>query len=318
MERRRLGNSDLMISPLGFGSWASGGGGWAFGWGPQDDAETVAAIHRALDLGINWIDTAPVYGLGHAEEVVGRALQGRTERPLVFTKCSMLWREDGTIHRSLKAASVRAEVEASLRRLQVETIDLMQIHWPDPDGEIEEGWAELARLKEAGKLRWIGVSNFNTTQLVRAQAIAPVTSLQPPYSALRRGIEAEVMPHCAAHGIGILAYSPMQAGLLTGGMTRARIAALPLDDWRRRTPEFQEPKLTRNLALQDLMGRIGARHGHAAAVVALAYVLRRPEVTGAIVGARSAAQVEGWIAALDFRLDPGEVAEIETFLAEHP
>ena len=318
MELRRLGHSDLMISPLGFGSWASGGGGWAFGWGPQDDAETVSAIHRALDLGINWIDTAPVYGLGHAEEVVGQALKGRAERPLVFTKCSMLWREDGTIHRSLKAASVRAEVEASLRRLQVETLDLMQIHWPDPDGEIEEGWAELARLRGAGKLRWIGVSNFNRTQLARAQAIAPVTSLQPPYSALRRGIEAEVMPHCASHGIGILAYSPMQAGLLTGGMTRARIAALPSDDWRRRTPEFQEPKLTRNLALQDLMGRIGARHGHAAAVVALAYVLRRPEVTGAIVGARSAAQVEGWIAALDFRLDPGEVAEIETFLAEHP
>jgi aryl-alcohol dehydrogenase-like predicted oxidoreductase len=263
---------------------------------------------------VNWIDTAAIYGLGHSEEVVGRAQEGRATRPYLFTKCAMVWDAQGTIGSSLKAASVRAECEASLRRLKVDVIDLYQIHWPDPDAEIEEGWETLARLQAEGKVRWIGVSNFSVAQLERARRIAPITSLQPPYSMLRRGIEAEILPYCAQHGIGVIGYSPMQAGLLTGAMTRERVAALPSDDWRRRTPEFQEPRLSKNLALQAHLVALGARHGVSAAVVALAYVLRRPELTGAIVGARSAAQVDGWIAALAFRLSEPEVAEIEAFL----
>lgn len=317
MNLRPLGNSDLNISPLGFGSWAAGGGGWAFGWGPQDDNETVSAIHRALDLGVNWIDTAAIYGLGHSEEVVARALKGRAKRPYLFTKCSMVWDAQGKIGHSLKAESVRAECEASLRRLNADFIDLYQIHWPDPDAEIEEGWETLAQLQLTGKVRWIGVSNFNGAQLERARRIAPITSLQPPYSMLRRGIEAELLPYCAKHGIGVIAYSPMQAGLLTGAMTRERVAALPEDDWRRRTPEFQEPRLSKNLLLQERLIQMGARRGVSAAVVALAYVLRRPELSGAIVGARSARQVEGWIAALDFRLSEAEIAEIDTFMSSN-
>jgi len=317
MNLRPLGNSDLNISPLGFGSWAAGGGGWAFGWGPQDDNETVSAIHRALDLGVNWIDTAAIYGLGHSEEVVARALKGRAKRPYLFTKCSMVWDAQGKIGHSLKAESVRAECEASLRRLRVDVLDLYQIHWPDPDAEIEEGWEALAQLQAEGKVRWIGVSNFNGAQLERARRIAPITSLQPPYSMLRRGIEAELLPYCAKHGIGVIAYSPMQAGLLTGAMTRERVAALPEDDWRRRTPEFQEPRLSKNLLLQERLIQMGARRGVSAAVVALAYVLRRPELSGAIVGARSARQVEGWIAALEFRLSEAEIAEIDTFMSSN-
>jgi len=315
MNLRPLGNSDLNISPLGFGSWAAGGGGWAFGWGPQDDRETVSAIHKALDLGVNWIDTAAIYGLGHSEEAVARALEGRATKPYLFTKCSMVWDAQGKIGHSLKAGSIRSECEASLRRLKVERLDLYQIHWPDPDADIEEGWEAMARLQAEGKVRWIGVSNFNGGQLERARRIAPITSLQPPYSMLRRGIEAELLPYCAKHGIGVLAYSPMQAGLLTGAMTRERVAALPEDDWRRRTPEFQEPRLTKNLRLQDHLKAMGSRRGVSAAVVALAYVLRRPELTGAIVGARSAGQVEGWIAGMDFRLSDAEVNELEGFLS---
>lgn len=314
MNLRQLGNSDLRISPLGFGSWAAGGGGWAYGWGHQDDQATIGAIHRALDLGVNWIDTAAIYGLGHAESVVAQALQGRSQRPYLFTKCAMLWDAEGNIRRSLKADSVRWECEASLRRLKVDCIDLYQIHWPDPEAEIEEGWTALAQLQQEGKVRWIGVSNFNLAQMERAERIAPITSLQPPYSMLRRGIEAELMPHCAERNIGILAYSPMQAGLLSGGMTQARVQALPVDDWRRRTAEFQEPRLSRNLELQERLSALAARHGHGAAVVALAWVLRRPELTGAIVGARSPEQVDGWIAAQAFRLSETEIAEIEGYL----
>lgn len=317
MNLRPLGNSDLNISPLGFGSWAAGGGGWAFGWGPQDDSATISAIHRALDLGVNWIDTAAIYGLGHSEEVVGKALEGRAQRPYLFTKCSMVWDAQRSIGHSLKAESVRAECEASLRRLKAEVIDLYQIHWPNPEAEIEEGWEALAQLQAEGKVRWIGVSNFSVAQLERARKIAPITSLQPPYSMLRRGIEAEILPYCAKHGIGVLAYSPMQAGLLSGGMTRERVAALAPDDWRRRTPEFQEPRLTMNLRLQEQLIQAGARHGVSAAAVALAYVLRRPELTGAIVGARSAAQVEGWIGGMAFRLSDSEVTELEAFLGSH-
>lgn len=314
MQLRQLGTTDLHISPLGFGSWAAGGGGWAYGWGPQDDADTVAAIHSALELGVNWIDTAPVYGLGHSEEVVAKALEGRADQALVFTKCGMVWNGTGQIHHALKTASIRKECEDSLRRLKRDRIDLYQIHWPNPDEDIEEGWTTLAKLKEEGKLRWIGVSNFSPAQLARARAIAPVASLQPAYSMLRRAIEPELMPTCARHGIGILAYSPMQAGLLTGAMTRVRVQSLPEDDWRRRTAEFQEPRLTKNLELQARLAELGARHHHSAAVVALAWVLRRPELTGAIVGARNAAQVQGWIAALEFRLSEAELAEIDGFL----
>ena len=315
MEKRRLGDSDMHLTPLGFGSWAAGGGGWEFGWGPQDDRESIAAIQRALDFGVNWIDTAAVYGLGHAEEIVARALAGRAKRPYLFTKCSMIWGQDRRIGHALRASSVRRECEESLRRLDVDRIDLYQIHWPDPEPDIEEGWEALARLRDEGKVRWIGVSNFDVAQLERVRRVAPVTSLQPPYSAIRRGVEREILPYCASHGIGVIAYSPMQAGLLTGAMTRERVAALASDDWRRRSPEFQEPRLSRNLALQDLFADIGRRHGHAAAVVALAWVLRRPEVTGAIVGARRPSQVDGFAAALEFRLSQAELDEIAGFLA---
>lgn len=314
MITRRLGNSDLDITALGFGSWATGGGGWEYGWGPQDDAESIAAIHRALDRGVNWIDTAAAYGLGHAEEVVAKALRGRTEKPYVFTKCEKVWGPDGKIRDSLKADSIRRECEASLRRLAVERIDLYQIHWPDPDPDLEEGWETLARLRDEGKVRWIGVSNFDVRQLERARKLAPITSLQPPYSAIHREVEAEELPYCAKHGIGVIAYSPMQAGLLTGAMTRERVKAFPENDWRSRSDDFREPRLGRNLALQELFVQLGKRHGHSAAVVALAWVLRRPEVTGAIVGARRPSQVDGFAAALEFRLSPEELREIDAFL----
>ncbi|HUE02616.1 MAG TPA: aldo/keto reductase [Bryobacteraceae bacterium] len=314
MQTKKLGNSDLHITPIGIGAWAMGGGGWAFAWGPQDDHESTAAIHRALDAGINWIDTAAVYGLGHSEELVGRALRGRSPRPFVFTKCARVWNERREIGKSLKADSIRREVEASLRRLQLNIIDLYQIHWPEPEEDIEEGWATMAQLQRAGKVRWIGVSNFNADQLRRAQAIAPVTSLQPPYSMLAREIEDQVLPFTQQHGIGVLVYSPMKSGLLSGAMTRERIAAMPEDDWRRRTPHFQEPRLTRNLELAELLRGIGQRHGRTPGEVAIAWTLRHPAVTAAIVGMRSAQQVEGVIGAAEFRLSEEELREIEAFL----
>src|SRR5262245_5313466 len=257
MNTKRLGNSDLLITSIGFGAWAIGGGGWEFAWGAQDDSESIAAIRMALDAGINWIDTAAVYGLGHSEEVVARALEGVRDRPYVFTKCSMIWDDYREIGHSLKAASIRRECEASLRRLRVETIDLYQVHWPNPDADIEEGWATLAALQQEGKVRHIGVSNFNVWQMERAQAIAPITSLQTRYSLLHREIEAEVLPFCARENIGVLAYSPMASGLLTGAMTAERLAGLPADDWRKRHPDFQEPRLSRNLKLVRLLRTIG-------------------------------------------------------------
>src|SRR5262245_44133052 len=286
MKTKQLGNSDLYITPIGFGAWAIGGGGWEFAWGAQDDSDSVAAIHEALAAGINWIDTAAVYRTGHSEEVVARALQGMNNRPYVFTKCSMVWDERREIGHRLKADSVRRECEASLRRLRVDAIDLYQVHWPDPDEDIEEGWATLAALKREGKVRHIGVSNFNVAQMRRAQAIAPITSLQPRYSLLHREIEAEVLPFCARQNIGVIAYSPMASGLLTGAMTPGRIARLPADDWRKRHPDFQEPQLHRNLMLVRLLRAIGRSHGRTSAEVAVAWVLRTPAVTGAIVGAR--------------------------------
>jgi aryl-alcohol dehydrogenase-like predicted oxidoreductase len=316
MNTKKLGNSDLFITPIGFGAWAIGGSGWEFAWGGQDDSDSIAAIHEALDAGVNWIDTAAVYGLGHSEEVVARALQGMSNRPYVFTKCSMVWNEHRQIGHSLKADSIRRECEASLRRLRVETIDLYQIHWPDPDEEIEEGWTTLAALQKEGKVRHIGVSNFDVEQMKRAQAIAPITSLQPRYSLLHREIEAEILPFCAEENIGVIAYSPMASGLLTGAMTAERIAALPPDDWRKRHPDFQEPQLHRNLMLVRLLRTIGKRRGHTPAEVAIAWVLRNPAVTGAIVGARRPGQVRGVVGAGELRLSPHEVVEIEAFFAK--
>lgn len=314
MHTRRLGNSDLEITTLGIGAWAIGGGGWAFGWGPQDDAQSINSIRAGIDAGLNWIDTAAVYGLGHSEEVVARALDGVRQKVYVFTKCERRWNEKGEIQKILKADSVREECENSLRRLQRDVIDLYQIHWPEPDADVEEGWSELAKLQKEGKVRWIGVSNFNVQQLRRAQAIAPITSLQPPYSMLVRGVEDEILPYCKANNIGVIAYSPMRNGLLSGAMTRERVANLPPDDWRRRNPDFQEPALTRNLELAELLKQIAASHGRTAGEAAIAWVLRNPAVTGAIVGLRRADQVAGVVGAAEWRLSDSEAAQIQDFL----
>ena len=316
MQKKRLGNSDMELTPIGVGAWAMGGSGWAFAWGPQDDNESIEAIHEALDRGVNWIDTAAVYGLGHSEEVVARALEGRSNRPYVFTKCERNWDANRQIYKSLKADSVRRECENSLRRLKVDVIDLYQIHWPEPDEDIEEGWAALAKLKEEGKVRWIGLSNFNAAQMERVRPIAPITSLQPPYSAVSPEVESEILPYCQKHNIGVIVYSPMKSGLLTGKMTKERVAAFPEDDFRKRAPAFQEPHLSRNLELAELMRRIGERHGRTAGEAAIAWTLRHPAVTAAIVGMRSAEQARGVLGALDFRLGDEEIAEIDRFRQE--
>lgn len=318
MQTRQLGTSDLHITPIGLGTWAIGGSGWAFAWGKQDDQESLAAINQALDMGINWIDTAPIYGLGHSEEIVAQAVHGRSEKPYIFTKCGLLWDNKGIPVGSLKRETIRKEVEDSLRRLRVDVIDLYQIHWPNPDPDVEEGWTTLAKLKEEGKVRNIGVSNFNAEQLRRAQAIAPITSLQPPYSLLNRGIEEDIIGYCEANSIGIIAYSPMGLGLLTGAMTRERIANFPPDDHRRNRTEFQEPQLSRNLKLVELLRDIGERHGRPPTEVAIAWVLRLRPITGAIVGARRPAQVDGFIGAGTFRLSEDEIGEIEEFIQKNP
>jgi aryl-alcohol dehydrogenase-like predicted oxidoreductase len=312
-ETRKLGNSDLEITPLGVGAWAMGGGGWEFAWGEQDDNDSIAAIRTALDAGINWIDTAAVYGLGHSEEIVARALQGLAKKPYIFTKCERRWGADRKIFPSLKADSVRKECEDSLRRLKIDVIDLYQVHWPQPEEDIEEGWTEMAKLKEEDKVRWIGVSNFNVAQLKRATKIAPVTSLQPPYSLLVRDSEKELLPFARENNIGVIVYSPMRAGLLTGKMTRDRALNLPKDDWRSRNPDFQEPKLSQNLELVEVLRQIGARHGRTPGEVALAWTLHNPAVSAAIVGIRRADQVPGVTGALEFRLSDAEASEIESF-----
>ena len=311
MERRRLGNSDLHITPIGIGAWAIGGAGWQGSMGPQNDADSIPAIHAALAHGINWIDTAALYGLGHSEKMIGQALQGYHPRPYVFTKCQRVWDDNGRIGASLKAASIRRECEASLRRLRSDFIDLYQIHWPEPDEDIEEGWAELAKLKIEGKVRYIGVSNFSVAQMKRAQAIAPITSLQPPYAVVRREIEAEILPFCAAENIGVIVYSPMYAGLLTGSMTKERVANFLPEDWRKSLPGFQEPQLSRNLRLVELLRNIGQRHGRTPGEVAIAWTLNHPVVTGAIVGFRNPEQVAGIVGAGEFRLQQAEVEEIQ-------
>lgn len=319
MQTRQLGNSDLHVTPIGFGAWAIGGGGWAFAWGPQDDADSVATIREAIDLGINWVDTAAVYGLGHSEEVVAKALEGVANRPYVFTKCARVWDANRQIGKSLKADSIRRECEASLKRLKLDVIDLYQLHWPEPPEDIDEGWQTMVRLKEEGKVRWIGVSNFSAEQMAQVSRFGPITSLQPPYSMVRRDVEESVLPYCEAHDIGVIVYSPMQSGLLTGAWTKERHAALPADDWRReKNKHFQEPLFSRNLRLVELLKAIGGRHGKSPGEVAIAWTLRHPAVTGAIVGARKPGQLKELIGAAEWRLTPGEVEEIETFLRANP
>ncbi len=311
---KKLGNSDLDITALGVGAWAMGGGGWKFAWGHQDDKDSAAAIEAAMEAGMNWVDTAAVYGLGHSEEIVGQALKNISKKPYIFTKCERRWDKDGQISPSLKAESIRQECEDSLRRLQVDVIDLYQIHWPEPDADVEEGWTEMARLKEEGKVRWIGVSNFNVEQMKRAQKIAPITSLQPPYSLLVRKVESDILPFAKANNIGVIVYSPMRAGLLTGKMTKERATNLPPDDWRSRDKDFQEPKLSQNLALVELLKKIAEAHGRTPGEVALAWTLHNPAVTAAIVGLRGAEQAQGVKGALTFRLSDAEITAIEGFL----
>lgn len=314
MQTRTLGNSDLLITLVGYGAWAIGGTGWQYAWGPQNDSDSIGTIHKALELGVNWIDTAAVYGLGHSEEIVARALASwQGKRPYVFTKCGLRWNREGRVFRKLTADSVRLECEESLRRLRVGTIDLYQIHWPpENDGaELEEGWSALAALQREGKVRWISASNFTVGQMERCQAIAPVTSLQPPYSLIRREIETEILPFCQKKGIGVIVYAPMASGLLTGAMTRERAASLPADDWRGKSPAFIEPNLSRNLALVERLRAIGTRLGRSPGEVAIAWTLRHPAVTGAIVGARSASQAEGVMRAAELKLSASDVAEIE-------
>jgi len=319
MKTRRLGDSDLHISSIGLGTYALGGSGWKFAWGPQDDATSIATIRHAIDSGINWIDTAAVYGHGHAEEIVGEAIAGLPNRPLVFTKCSMVWDAEGQITNVLKRDSIRREVEDSLRRLRVDVIDLYQIHWPRTQADIEEAWETMAALKEEGKVRHIGVSNFDTAQMERARKIAPITSLQPPYSLLNRDIEADVIPYVLQHGIGLIGYAPLQSGLLSGRMTRERVADLPNDDWRRGSTYFQEPRLSKNLAVAQTLAQIAselpAKGAPARPItvpeVAIAWVLHRRGVTGAIVGARRPEHLDDFLRADTIALGEDALARID-------
>ncbi len=306
----------MWLTPIGFGAWAIGGGDWAMSWGPQDDNASIAAIHKAIELGVNWIDTAAIYGLGHSEEIVGRAVKESSIKPFIFTKSGMVWNEKNEIKRTL--LEIRREVEDSLRRLQVEVIDLYQIHWPVEDVDIEEGWTTMADLQREGKVRHIGVSNFSIAQMERCLEIAPITSLQPPYSMLNRVVEAEILPFCQEHTIGVINYAPMHSGLLTGAMTKERVANFPADDFRRNAKNYQEPLLTRNLAIADFLKQIGARHGVSAGVIAIAWTLTHPAITAAIVGGRSPEQVEGVWPAAKFRLSQDEMNEIQAYLEAHP
>ncbi|RJO65841.1 MAG: aldo/keto reductase [Myxococcales bacterium] len=316
MQTRRLGKTDLELTVIGLGAWAIGGP-WVYGWGPQNDKDSLATIKRALDAGINWIDTAAVYGLGRSEQVVGQAIKGRRDEVIVATKCGLVWDDVGRVSGRLKAKSVRAECEASLKRLGVERIDLYQIHWPDPDGDIEEGWSEVARLAEEGKLRYGGVSNFSVSQLRRAQTIMPIASLQPPYSMLKRDIETEILPFCKKEGIGVVAYSPMHSGLLTGKYDVATIAALPDDDWRKtKSLQFRPPKLAANLAFIEALKPVAKKAGLTLGQLAVAWVLKHPATTAAIVGMRKPSQVDDALPAAGAELDETVMAEIAALLAE--
>ncbi|MDT4924871.1 MAG: hypothetical protein QOG01_2584 [Pseudonocardiales bacterium] len=311
LKTTELGNTGLEITRVGFGAWAIGGGGWEFGWGPQEDDESIAAIHRSLELGLNWIDTAAGYGFGHSEEVVGRALQGLDERPYVFTKASLVPGPDGRVLNNLKRDSILREAEASLKRLNVEAIDLYQIHWPIPKVDIEEGWSAFAELKEQGLVRHIGVSNFDVDQLKRIQSIAPVETLQPPYSLITREVEDEILPYTDREDIGVIAYSPMGSGLLTGAMTRERIDGLPENDWRKHDERFQEPQLSRHLAVVERLKIVAARRDTTPGAVAIAWTLNHPAVDGAIVGFRRPKQVEDLIDAAGLELSDADIAEIQ-------
>jgi aryl-alcohol dehydrogenase-like predicted oxidoreductase len=313
---RRLGTSGPEITTVGFGAWAAGGGGWAFSWGPQDDEASVAAIRHALERGVNWIDTAAVYGYGHSEDVVAKALADipSGERPYVFTKCGMRWSDKDRMappERDCRPARVREECEASLRRLRVERIDLYQFHWPDETGTpIEDSWGELLKLVDEGKVRWPGVSNFGVPLLERCETLRHVMSLQPPFSLIRRGVAASEIPWCAAHGTGVIVYSPMQSGLLTDSFGLERVRGFAPDDWRRRFEHFQPPRLGQNLALRDALRPIASKHGTSVAAVAVAWTLAWPGVTGAIVGARSPEQVDGWLGAVTLALDTDDIRAI--------
>ena len=319
---RRLGRTDLHLSTVGFGAWATGGGGWAFGWGPQDDDESVATIRHAVEQGINWIDTAAVYGLGHSEEVVRRAVGEipAGSRPYIFTKCGLVWDDrnpEAPPRQVLRPESIRRECEASLRRLAVERIDLYQFHWPDQTGTaIEDSWDTMARLMDEGKVLAAGVSNFDVGLLERCEAIRHVDSLQPPLSLIRRQAAEAEIPWCTAHGTGVIGYSPLQSGLLTDQFSPARIEALAADDWRRRSPDFKPPRLGRNLALRDALRQIADRHGTTISAMAIAWTLAWPGVTGAIVGARSPGQVDGWIAAATLELTLEDLDQIARAVAQ--
>lgn len=316
MKTRILGWTDLNLTTIGYGSWALGGGDWLWSWGPQDDQASVATILRAVELGVNWIDTAAVYGLGHSEEVVGQALKKLPRRPILATKCSLVWDSAKNVSARLKKESVRAEIEASLRRLGVDEIDLYQIHWPDPEAEIEEGWSAMADLVKEGKVRYIGVSNFSVEQMKRIQPIHRIASLQPPYSMLKREVESDLLGYCAANQIGVVVYSPMQKGLLTGGI-KERVKHFSADDHRLQDPDFKDPLLKIHLELVERMRPIAAKHNMTVSQLAIAWVLRRPEVTSAIVGARKPAQIEETVAAGDWVLTEEDIQTLDKLLAEH-
>ena len=314
MQTRKLGYSDLNITNIGLGTWAIGGGGWKFAWGPQDDKESIAAIHKAIDIGINWIDTAALYGLGHSEIVVGKAIKDMKKNPIIATKCCRCWDEKRKIFNSLKKESIRSEVEASLKRLRVDVIDLYQIHWPIPDEDIEEGWETIANLIKEGKIRYGGVSNFSVEQLKRIQPIHPIASLQPPYSMLDRGVEEGLLDYCKKNNIGVICYSPMYKGLLTGKFSKERVANLPNDDHRRKNMQFQEPQLSVNLQLVEALRPIAEKNNITLAQLALAWVLRKKEVTAAIVGARSQSQIQETAASGDVKLTEDDIKTIEKLL----
>jgi aryl-alcohol dehydrogenase-like predicted oxidoreductase len=315
MQKRQLGYTDLKLTTIGLGTWAMGGP-WQFGWGPQDDGDAIAAILAALEEGINWIDTAPIYGCGHSEELVGKALKQIKTKPIVATKCSLLWNEKREKVSCLNAKSIRKECEASLKRLGIDTIDLYQMHWPEPDEDVEQAWEEMARLAEEGKVRYIGVSNFNIEQIKRVQKIAPVASLQPPYSMLRREVEDELLDYCAENNIGVVVYSPMQRGLLTGKFSKQYLKTLAPDDHRLRMPEFTEPVFSANLEFVEKLKPIAKRSGRTIAQLAIAWVLRKPEVTAAIVGARRPEQIAETAGAGDWKLTEEDIKQIEKLLKE--
>lgn len=317
MDKKILGNSDMNITRIGLGAWAIGGS-WRWGWGHQDEKDSIQTIHKALDTGINWIDTAPAYGLGTSEKVIGKALKERTDKPYIFTKCGILWDDKGKAWQEISAKTIEKEIDQSLKRLGVDVIDLYQIHWPNPDKNIEEAWETLAKIKEQGKVRYIGVSNFSVEQLKRAAKIAPITSLQPPYSIIRRDIEKEILPYCKENNIGVIVYSPMASGLLTGKVTPQWVANLPDDDWRKHADDFKEPRLTRNLALVDILREIAQKHNSTVAEISIAWTLHNPAVTAAIVGMRKPQQVDGVKGAANIKLDQEDLQKIETFLKENP